>query len=296
MRSARLSTEEPKVSQLQYRVPAVERTMAIMEYLSVQSGPQRLADISANVAVAKSTCLTLLSTLERCGYVERDAAACWSMTLKAYTVGTERIRRLGWLELARDHVARLQSRSRLTAHLGVLDRGEVVYVLKSTAPGLVGFNTYPGFRAHLHLTALGRAICSSLSREERSRVLQAQAFTGGTANAPKSREAFEAILEGVTARGFAMELEEEEEGVGCIAAPVRSPGSNVVAAVGVTALAVQLRDRIDEIGRLVVEAAEDVTEAVAHSVMDRGAFTVDGHLRPHFPEVAVLSRADGLPG
>lgn len=288
---AEAARESDGVGSLRYRVPAVARSLAIIEFLSVQREPQRLTDVCESVDVAKSTCLTILSTLEQCGYVERDAAGSWSLSLKAYTVGMERMRRSGWMEVAREHVTELQLRSRMTAHLGLLDQGEVVYALKSTGSGLVGFNTYPGFRAPLHLTALGRAMCASLTPEQRDRLFARYTFKGGTVKAPDGRAAFEIVIDEVMRRGFAVELEEEEEGVGCIAAAVCSPTAGVMAAVGVTALAMQLRDRVDELGELVCATARDIENAIGvSSPAGIEGLTLDGTARADFPGVSGLSR------
>jgi IclR family acetate operon transcriptional repressor len=249
---------------LRYHVPAVERAIALMEYLAVQARPQRLAEIAATVGLAKSTCFTILSTLENCGYVEQSATLEWSLTLKTYTVGVTRIRRSGWVDLIREFLEELQRNTGLTAHLGVLDGTHVVYVLKSTAPGLVAFNTYPGLRTSLHLTALGRAMCSSMSAEGRKRLLEGYRFVGGRENAPKSREAFELIVARAEARGFAIELEDEEEGVGCIAAPIRT-GARVPAAIGITALAVHLGNKLDHLGQLVRDVAAEISEAIGQA-------------------------------
>jgi hypothetical protein len=118
--------------------------------------------------------------------------------------------------------------------------GVVIYALKVEAPGMVRFETYPGKPASLHLTAIGRALASALPDGELDRVLDGYEFTPGANCAIRSRPAFERELQRVRSRGFAFENEEEMAGVFCVAAQVRDVGTG--SAVGVTALAAQLRE------------------------------------------------------
>jgi DNA-binding IclR family transcriptional regulator len=225
-----------------YRVPAVRRVLALLESLARERDPCGVSALARRLGIPKSSCFSLLQTLEEAGYVRRNERDEWSLTLRIYHVGIMAARNVDVLVVAQPILQQLADRTGLTAHLGVLEGGQVIYALKVEAPGMVKFETYPGKPASLHLTAIGRALASALAESELDRVLDGYEFSPGANCAIRSRQAFDRELRRVRTRGFAFENEEETAGVVCVAAPVSDVGAGSAAAVGVTALAAQLRE------------------------------------------------------
>jgi DNA-binding IclR family transcriptional regulator len=239
-----------------YHVPAALRALALLEYLASAQEPCGASFLARRLGIPKSSCFSLLLTLEQAGYVRRNGRDEWSLTLRIYHIGMRAARNLDVLVLAQPILQELVDDLGLTAHLGVFERGRVVYALKVETPGMVRFETYPGKPATLHLTAVGRAVASILGKRELDGLLDGYEFTPGANCAIRSRRAFMRELARVRSGGFAVEDEEETIGVACVAAPVSYADGNSAAAIGVTALAAQLQElTADVVGARVVDAA-----------------------------------------
>ena len=116
---------------------------------------------------------------------------------------------------------------------------------------MVKFDTYPGKHASVHLTAIGRAVASTLEDAQLAALLDGYDFSGGDNSKIRSLTGFRRELSRVRELGYALEMEEETTGVACIAAPVRYPRP---IGIGLTGLAGQIRER-SVLRAEVVEAA-----------------------------------------
>jgi DNA-binding IclR family transcriptional regulator len=241
--------------------PAIERGLAILELLSADGRARGVSEIARELGFPKSSCHGLLETLERAGYVARGSADTWSPTLRMHLVGLQVAARGGVLREAQQQLERLRDATGLSCHLGIRDGASIVYAAKAAPPGMVQFDTGPGKRGTLHLTAIGQVFSAWMEPAELDRMLRLSPLLGGTARAAATRDEFERRLETVRTSGYAFEDEQEMVGVRCIAAPVfERPGRMVAAAVGITGLASQITDaRLDELAALVVASADDLS-------------------------------------
>jgi DNA-binding IclR family transcriptional regulator len=173
--------------------------------------------------------------------------------------------------LAQPALERLRDETAMTVHLGVLDHESVVYALKVESPGMVQFDTYPGKRASLHLTALGLVISAFTSERELAQALDGYRFEGGTECAIATRSEFDVRLRAIRTEGVAYEDGEENTGVGCVAAPVVGEHGRVTAAVGITALTAQLESFGIERSQQAVKATTHVISRLVGSRSANGA-------------------------
>jgi DNA-binding IclR family transcriptional regulator len=242
-----------------YHVPAVARALAVLELLASRNEPQRLSSMARELGLPKSSCFTILATLEREGVVRKhEEDDAWSVTLWLYYLGLKAAAGTRVVALSQPVLEQLRDTTSLTAHLGLLDGTTVRYAVKVEAHSFVQFDTAPGKTARLHLTALARAVAAHVPPETLQAMLRGYRLTGGTGKAFTSRKAFERELEQVRERGWALEDEEETLGVRCLAAPVTDGGGRCIGAVGVTGLVGQLDDP-DRLAPAVVAAARAVS-------------------------------------
>lgn len=227
---------------LRYRVPAAARVLALLEFLSSSRVPLGVSETARQMGIPKSSCFALMTTLEQAGYVTRNERDEWSLTMRIFHVGTSAARNMDIQIVAQPILEQLVETTGLTAHLGMSDGSSTIYALKAEPPGgIVRFDTYPGKPASAHLTAIGRAVAASMNGAEVDQMLDGYEFVGGDNPRIRSRSAYLTELKRIRDRGFAIEAEEENSGVVCIAAPISSPGAP--AAVGVAALAGQVQEK-----------------------------------------------------
>jgi IclR family transcriptional regulator, KDG regulon repressor len=241
-----------------YRVPAAARVLALIEFLAGVRTPIGVSETARQTGIPKSSCFALMTTLEQAGYARRNEHDEWTLTLRIYHVGVRAAKNVDIQVAAQPILRALCETTGLTSHLGLFDGSSIIYALKVDPPGgMVKFDTYPGKRASPHLTAIGRAIASAMSKADLDALLDGYEFTGGENPKIRSRASFTSELRLIGERGYAVEMEEETLGVACVAAPVDYPGA---AAIGVAALAGQIKEKsVKTISAAVIEAASSLS-------------------------------------
>ncbi len=245
---------------------AVERALAMLEAIAQREGGLTNSELSRRLAVPKSTASYLLRALERRGYVKREAATGrYRIGLKVLSLSRGALAGLDIREAALPVLRQLVERSRLTAHLAVLDQGEVVYIERVGAPGFIKVDTWVGRRMEVHSTSVGKAIAAYLPPAEVEAIIRARGLKRRTPKTITVASRLLRELAGVRARGYAVDDEENNPGVRCVAAPVFDRLGEVQASVGVTGTTSQIdRTNLPRIAALVKEAARKIGAAGFH--------------------------------
>lgn len=213
------------------------RTLQVLETLVNSAEPITLTELARRCEIPLATCSAIAAALETRGYAQRTVVGrshLWRPTLRLYGLGMVTLRRLELGNESGPILNQLRDAVDLPAHLGVLDGASIIYVAKAATASMVQFNTYPGRVSAFNVTALGKAIVAFRPESLREELI-AQADPGRGPKASQSskahlRDVFAAIRE----QGFAVEDQEEEAGIACVAAPVLGSDGYAVAAIGVT--------------------------------------------------------------
>lgn len=241
------------------------RSLTVLEALVMSQDALTLTAVAQQVSMPVASCAAVLNALERRGYASRTIVGrshFWQPTLRLYSLGMRVMRHSNLGPRAQPHLRWLSDRLGAPAHLGILEDASVVYVAKAANAGMVQFNTYPGKVAAFNLTALGRAVVAFLPEQEQEELVHRAVRGSG----PKARSGFGEELRDqlreIRGQGYATEDEEEELGIGCLAAPVLGAQGIPVAAVGATGFVGDLlHERRDQVAEAVVEAARRVSVA-----------------------------------
>lgn len=245
---------------------ALARGLSILELLVATQGSLTLTAISDALSIPLATCSAIMRTLEQCGYASRQVVGKshrWRPTMRMFNLGSQVMRQLDFVAVAQPILRRLADATGTSAHVGILEGSNVVYIAKAAAAGLVQFNTYPGKLAPFHVTALGRAIAASLPADVVAELVS-QVLADATAQR-LNPSAFARELRRVREQGFATEDGDEERGIACVAAPIPGPDGSAMASIGVTGLSSDIMaGRLPEISNHVVSAARDVASGLGY--------------------------------
>jgi IclR family transcriptional regulator, KDG regulon repressor len=244
--------------------PAVDRALTILETLVKSREPMTLTSLATKAGIPLATCASIMQTLEQRGYTSRRIVGrshFWRPTLKLNGLSAELMRGVDLGQLVQPFLHQLVEDSQMAAHVGVLEGNMVVYAAKVPAPGMVQFNTYPGKTVQFNITALGMAIAAYLPEDQLSPLLTNMQPGPGPRARKVSVATMHAELRKVRQRGFAIEAEEEEAGIGCIAAPFFDAGGRVLGSVGVTGFVDQVKGaRLRTNADAVLRAARDLAQ------------------------------------
>ena len=211
------------------RMSAVERTMLILETLS-KAEAINLENMAKMTALPKATLLRFLSSLISLGYVYRDSADQYHLTLKMFMVGSRSLSHIDLVSTAKPFAKKLSQKLGETVHMGILEDDEAVYVLKEESSYTLRMYSRVGKIIPLYCTAIGKVFLSEMSEEELDGYLSTHTLKPFT---PKSLDesGLRAELHEIRSRGWAIDREEHEENIVCIASPIRDYSGKAVAAI-----------------------------------------------------------------
>jgi len=212
---------------------AVERALNILEAAAHRRDGMTNSEISRKLAIPKSSASYILRTLERRGYLRREAeTGRYRLGLKILSLGGDAQANLDIADLALPFMRTLGEKIRMTVHLAVLDQGEAVYIEKVEAPGFFKVNTWVGRRMFLHSTSVGKCLLAWLPKHEIETMVRQQGLKKRTPKTITSIAKLLADLDRVKHSGHAVDDEENSLGARCLGAPIFDAMGNVTAALG----------------------------------------------------------------
>ena len=233
-------------------IQSLARGLQIVDLLMNSRSPKSVTELANFLDVDKSTASRLVRTLENYGYVQQ------AKTSRAYVAG-KRLHSIGWQltnryalrELAQPFLKQLVRETDECSHIGVYSSGKILVIediqAETSSLRVIGGS---GRVTHIHNTALGKALLAFAD------LPMPDMLPRITANTITEPEQFQVELEISRQRGYAIDDEENEYGVRCIAAPVFDSMGIAIASMGISAptTRVQYSD-IESVARAVREMA-----------------------------------------
>jgi DNA-binding IclR family transcriptional regulator len=249
-----------------YSVRVIDRVAALLDALSSAPGGLGDVELSKRLALHKSTVHRLLAVLDRNGFVERKPGRTkYGLGWRVFEWGMVAASRLDMIDRAKPHVAELVDMTGETAHLGVLRQGEIVSLVNVESQYSVRTPATVGRRIPLHCTSQGKAVLAFLPADQIEVHLKGHVFTPHSPNTITTKERFLAELALIANRGYAVDNEEYEEGLRCIAAPVWDYSGAVVAAIGIAGPRFRISGaRLPALSRSVVDVAHRLSTAMGY--------------------------------
>ncbi|NEE02746.1 IclR family transcriptional regulator [Phytoactinopolyspora halotolerans] len=243
-------TDRPEEAE---RVVGAERVLVVLRELATRPDGASLDELSRAVGGAKPTIHRALASLRRVGFAAQDERG-------RYQLGDEFLRlAFSYHEQRPEHVrirpalAKLVARFGETAHYAVIDGHEIVYRAKVDPPsGAVKLTSEVGGRGPLHSTAVGKVLLAYAAERdpEMAEWALSHPHQQRTQRTVVDGDALMAELAATRERGYAVDDEENEEGVACVAVPVWMGATHVPrGAVSVSAVAYRtpLRTMVDAV-------------------------------------------------
>jgi DNA-binding IclR family transcriptional regulator len=218
-----------------YSVPAVEKALDVLEYLSDQAVPVSQAQIARALGRQAGEIFRMLTCLEIRGYLRRDAeTGGYALTLKLFELSRTHSPYEELLAAAQPWMRRLAEEVRETCHLSVLHRDRVLVLAQEESPRPFRLSVEVGSLHSPLRTTSGRTLLASMADEERDAVLDRVAEW--QAETSLARAAFLERLAGIRARGY--ERSEGERFIGALdlGVLVGSPKSSIRAALIIATL------------------------------------------------------------
>ncbi len=239
------------------QVTSVERALTILELLAEKRQGMTTSDLSRRARIPKSSMSYLLRTLVARGYVRRDRETnLHTLGIKLLSLSGKAMQGMELREIAMPYLRQVAENTQLGTHLAILDHGDAVYIERVESPGFIKMAIWVGLRTTPHVTAVGKSLICHLDRHELAEIMSLHPVTAAS---PKTITSFPRLLvelAKVRERGYAIDDEEHELRVRCVAAPVFAASGDVVASIGVSGTVGQISDDyLPKLGNIVRLAA-----------------------------------------
>jgi IclR family transcriptional regulator, acetate operon repressor len=260
-----------------YRVQSVERAFALLEALA-EAGPEgmTLSSLARSLGVSKSTAYAILQTLLAGGFVA-DAGAGMSrryrLGMALARLGDVVVSQIALRDVAMPVIRDLTAETGLTSRLAVLDEAYAIVIARVDAPqSTIRFTASLGKREHLHCSAVGKSMLAALPAVTVREIVAAAGLPGKTPHTITEESALQAELAVVVRRGYAIDDEEDAEGVFCVGSAVFDHSGHCVGAVSVTGLKLDLPAwRVEQIGGSVRGHATRISQLLGSPGRERVA-------------------------
>lgn len=214
---------------------AVERALAMLEAVSQDSEGLSNADISRKLQIPKSSASYILRTLEKQGYLNRDAeTGKYRVGLKILSLSRGALSGIDVREVALPIMRHLMEKTSLTCHLAILDGPDAVYIEKVEAPGFIRMDTWVGRRMRVHATSVGKALVAYIPQERLEKILAERGMEKRTAKTITTLPRLLKSLEKVREQGYAVDDEENNMGARCLGAPIFNQKGAIEASLGLS--------------------------------------------------------------
>lgn len=242
-------------------IQVVDRLVHLLDVLAQNAEPASLKIVAAETGLHTSTAFRILASLESHDLVERDTAGRYHLGRKLLRLGNRVHRQLDLRAEARPILDWLRGELDETINLTVSEGDEAVYIERATTRKIMRVEQLIGSRAPLHATAVGKLFLSARGARGCTDYVKRQGLLSLTPNTITDPVTLTREVESAARLGYALDDQEAEIGVGCIAVPVRDSGGDVVAALSVSA---PIERRRLEWVPILRQAAAQLSERLGH--------------------------------
>jgi DNA-binding IclR family transcriptional regulator len=247
-------------------VQTIERTSLILDILGQSPQGISIRDLSEKIKLPKGTTHRLISSLAYFGYARQDAKTRnYFLGLKLVELGNLLLSQLDLRKEAEPFLRDLAERTKETVHMVFLDRGEIVYIDKVELdhnPAGLRMASRVGLRNPAHSSAVGKVLLSHLPEEEVNGVIKEKGLPKRTENTIIDSIQLKEHLKAVRTQGYAIDDEENERGIRCVAAPIYNETGRAVAAISISGPAFRITKKVIQeiLKKEVIETAFKISE------------------------------------
>ena len=247
---------------------SVEKMLKIVEIMAASSDPMRLLDIANAVEQPSSTALRMLNTLIAMGYAyqEEKGMRRYGLTMKFLSIGQQATEHLSYRDIIHPYLVHLSQTIGETCCVADRRGNKIVYfdVVVSDTRSALTIRQQIGGSAFMHCTGSGKVFLMQDPEEKLDQLIRDVGLPSFTPHTITTREALLEELAICRQRGFAMDNEEIELGMRCLAAPVYDIHHHVIATISTSGPVSRMsRERcIGEIGPLFCRTAEEITDLI----------------------------------
>lgn len=256
------SSDDPQ----RYSIRAIDRAMRILMGFTADSAELTINALAASADVPRSTAFRILATLEAAGFVERGQVAdTYRLGPSALLVGGAALRHLDFQQRLRPQLEALMQATGETVHLVIFRDHQTLVVDKIDSYHAIRLVSGIGFRSPLHATSAGKLMLAHQPAARIDHILRQHPFTPFTAHTITDADALRQHFDQIRQQGYAVDDEEFEPGLRCVAAPIRDSSHAVVAGVSISGPTQRMtREKVATLIPVLLSHAEQMSRTLGY--------------------------------
>ena len=250
-------------------IQSADRIFAILEALA-DHGSMRIIDLSEQLELHKSTVHRLLASLISMGYVtQNEQTGAYTLTFKLVEMSGKILKNTDILSLVRPYAEQLSNACDETVHFVKKTGSNVLYIEKLESQSVKArsfrLSSQVGLTRPMYCSAVGKVILAYLPAEEVKSVWDSSDIVKKTDYTITDFKTLKKELELIRTRGYALDNEENELGIRCIAVPVFDYHDTPQYALSVSTLVSRMPDeRLESLSEQLLSTARDISRVLGH--------------------------------
>src|SRR5215470_5519192 len=245
-------------------VQSVDRALSILETLAEDDEGYRLSDLAVRTGLSTSTAHRLLATLEKRRFVQFDRTESkWHIGAHSFSVGATFLRRRNFAAQAMPYLRKLRDQTRETANLAVVDDESIIVLIRAESREIMRSLTKVGGRVAMVASGVGKAVLATYADEDVNAIIRHHGMPRLTEKSIVRPSDLFRELGRIRRQGYAVDDEEAQIGLRCVAAVVYNSCAEPLAAISVSGMTSRITDeRLPLLGRMVRDVAAELTLAL----------------------------------
>jgi IclR family KDG regulon transcriptional repressor len=236
-------------------IKSVDHALQVLELFSAERQDWGVTEISEALNLYKSTVFDILKTFENRGLMKKDdRTQKYRLEIKLMQVLSAILNKMNLKQIALPFMDQLSKKYDETVHLCITVDDKALPILMIESTKILRSFISLGESVPLYCTSSGKAMLAYWPAEKIEEYLRRQEFKKFTENTITDHNALKAELAQTVERGYAIDDAEKDEGIKCVAGPIKDFNGKVIATISVSGPAA----RMDKLG--LADVAEDVME------------------------------------
>jgi DNA-binding IclR family transcriptional regulator len=256
---------KPKSSVVNQPIPSIQKALAMLELFCSAKRGQTISELARTFGLPVSTCSSILYTLLSCGYLTRDDAGVFSLSMKLLGQANKAYGRTELNDIAQPELEKITAVTGLASALFMREDDSAVCLAKVEGTGHIRTAAHVGKHLPLHATCTGKVLLAYLPSEEVSTILPSGNLPQFTENTITSMSRLKDELARVVSLGYGVDDQEYGLGIRGISAPVFDGRGKVIAALSASGATFELEGHSPVIISALKTAALEVSKSFGYS-------------------------------
>lgn len=246
-------------------IHSLEKGIRVFEYICLSSEDLSVTGLSQAMGINKTTVYRILQTFVMTGFLEQDRnTERYRPTMKILALSNNVLNRMEIRLLANPYLKELADATNESVHLAVMDGHDTVIIDKVESKDDTGIKFHIGRRSPLYCTGTGKVFLAAMTDAELEKYLASEKFAQRTPTTHTDSASLRKEIEKVRHLGYALDHQENNVGISCVAAPICDYSGKVIAAISVTGPSFHIDHNTELLQTKVVATAKNISRRMGH--------------------------------